>query len=345
MTRSRPTYRYQSGGSLDINAPTYVVRQADIQLLEALRSGEFCYVLNARQMGKSSMLFRTIHQLRQLGHYCVFLDMTRLGSESVQPEQWYRGIVSELCRSLNLSMDLPAWWRSQTEFSPVQRLSHFLEDILLVQFPQEHLFIFIDEIDSIFSLSFSVDDFFALIRFCFNQRVLNPAYNRLTFALFGVTTPSSLIQDLNRTPFNIGRAIALAGFQLAEAHPLGIGLTGFVEQPQMTLQAILNWTQGQPFLTQKLCQLIVQRAGKQNPAGAISLNPTELVASVVQTCILENWEMQDNPEHLRTIRDRIERNQQQSGRMLSLYQQLLQGGTLDLDDSREQAELLLSGLV
>jgi hypothetical protein len=66
---------------------------------------------------------------------------------------------------------------------------------LLVQFPTERLFIFIDEIDSILSLDFSVDDFFAVIRFCYNQRTVNPDYNQITFAIFGVATASDLIQD------------------------------------------------------------------------------------------------------------------------------------------------------
>jgi hypothetical protein len=67
--------------------------------------------------------------------------------------------------------------------------------------------IFVDEIDSILSLSFSIDDFFALIRSCYNLRADNPEYNRITFALFGVATPSDLIADKKRTPFNIGRVL------------------------------------------------------------------------------------------------------------------------------------------
>ena len=48
-------YEYQVGGSLAPGAPTYVVRQADRELYQALRSGDFCYIFNARQMGKSSL--------------------------------------------------------------------------------------------------------------------------------------------------------------------------------------------------------------------------------------------------------------------------------------------------
>lgn len=53
----------------------------------------------------------------------------------------------------------------------------------------------------------------------------------------------------------------------------------------------------------------------------------------------------DEPEHLKTIRDRLLRNEQHAGGLLQLYQQILQGVEVSTDDSREQIELLLSGLV
>jgi hypothetical protein len=47
---------YQTGGNLPLNAPSYVERQADTDLYEGLSRGEFCYMLTARQMGKSSLM-------------------------------------------------------------------------------------------------------------------------------------------------------------------------------------------------------------------------------------------------------------------------------------------------
>ncbi|MCC5608342.1 hypothetical protein LC612_16480 [Nostoc sp. CHAB 5834] len=41
-----------------------------------------------------------------------------------------------------------------------------------------------------------------------------------------------------------------------EVKPLVEGLMGKVRNPETVLQELLDWTGGQPFLTQKLCQLI-----------------------------------------------------------------------------------------
>lgn len=195
------SYRYYIGGSLGTNAPTYVVRQADEELYQALQTGEFCYVLSSRQMGKSSMMVRTSHLLQKQGSLCTTVDLTRIGGKNITPLQWYKGVVTELWRGFDLleNFNLKSWWRDSEDISLLQRLSYFIEDILLVQFPLDKIVIFIDEIDSILNLNFSVDDFFALIRFCYNQRAINSEYNRITFAIFGVATPRGASQFGKKT--------------------------------------------------------------------------------------------------------------------------------------------------
>jgi serine/threonine protein kinase len=334
-------YRYQIGGSLAFNSLTYVERQADRQLEEGLKRGEFCHVQAARQAGKSSLLVSTMHQLQAQGVACAAIYISEIGSRNSTTEQWYAGIVYLLANHWHFAnkINVGQWWSEREFLSPVQRLSEFIEQVLLVEVKHQ-IAIFIDEIDLAADLKFPLEDLLAAIGACYNKRAKNPEFKRLSFAIFGALSDRDVIIERNLPPFNSGKTIELQGFNIYEVKNLAWGIATKFKNPKQALEEVLNWTGGQPLLTQKLCQ-ILQKLPSTIPSG----KEAEAIEKSVRSQILDNWEERDEPTHLKIVRDRLLKNSYSPARLLGLYQQVLRKNELELDDSLEQQELLLSGFV
>ena len=111
-----------------------------------------------------------------------------------------------------------------------------------------------------------------------------------------------------------------------------------MNSPQTVLKEIIDWTGGQPFLTQKVCRLI-RDAGSGIPING----EAQWIADLVQENILKNWEAKDDPEHLKTVRDRILKSDRRQ-QLLHLYQEILRPEETPATYSELEQELLLSGL-
>lgn len=325
---------FQPGGTLHPDSPSYIVREADEAFWRWVKSGEYCNLLTARQMGKSSLIVRTQKQLQGEGVRSAVVDLTTIGTTHVTPDQWYLSLVSEIRRKLGLDIDEQLWWQERQQISSVQRFTEFLQ-VVLQKVPGQ-IVIFIDEIDSTLLLPFT-DDFFIAIRALYNERASNLENRRLTFVLAGTARPADLIKDRTRTPYNIGRSVNLDDFTPQSTKRLLPGLeAAHPDQAEAILERVLYWTGGHPYLTQRVC------------AEVVAVETGERADKLVDRCVdrLFFQEGQIRREAcLHQIDTYIRRNDYREW-MLEIYRDILSGKKVrDEERSIEKSQLKLSGLV
>jgi len=310
-------------------SPSYVVRQADRELVHAVAGRELCYVLASRQMGKSSLMARTASTLADQGISCAIVDVTLLSENKGEPDAWYYAFVYHLADRLELAVNVAAWWQENSLLPPLGRMTDFLDKVVLEECPGD-VVIFVDEIDSV-PLPFS-DDFFAGIRACHNARATDERFNRLSFVLLGVATPAQLIRDPSRTPFNVGRSIELSDFTRDEALPLAAGLHAERDRSFKMMERILYWTAGHPYLTQNLCWHSAR-------------NATWEIDELVQQLFLSRRAAREET-NLKFVRERLTQGGSDVVNVLQVYRRVVTGQPVREDPtSPVHASLKLAGLV
>ncbi|HVG62833.1 MAG TPA: AAA-like domain-containing protein, partial [Hyalangium sp.] len=300
---------FQAGGAVR-EGLLYIERPADQELPEALRRGEFCYVLAPRQIGKTSLALRARQKLGAVGIRCASVDLNEIGSH-VTPEQWFYSLVISMAEGLGLEGRVERFWEAHAKESLPWRWTRFCRTVVLEEV-KASVVIFLDEIDSILSVPSVADDFFASIRAMHEKRE------------------------------DIGRAVYLEDFTPVEAERLIPGLAGLGHAPRALLEAILGWTDGHPYMALKVANALVQEgSGSQGEAAA-----QERVEWWVRRLFLENGR-QEEP-NLRYAEDRFSRGQrgEQIPKMLRLYRRLLAGERIAAVGSDPvQQEFRLTGMV
>ncbi len=335
---------YVTGGTLPSNAPSYVVRAADTELFENIRLGEFCYVLNTRQMGKSSLMIRTANRLRAEGHAVVVLDLTAVG-QNLTPEQWYDGLLSLLGAQLSPEIEdsLEDFWQDNVRLGPMQRFMEAMRNIVLpvIKTSYRSLVVFVDEIDAVRSLPFSADEFFAGIRESYNRRTQDAEFHRITYCLLGVATPADLITESRMSPFNIGRRIVVTDFTASEAEPLSQRLPGGA----LMLERVLYWTGGHPYLTQRMCKALSASDYLATGTATSDSNVVRIVDALCEELFLSKA-ARETDDNLAFVQNRLLKSEIDLAALLDVYREVASGKRVHDDETNSVIPVLrLSGVV
>jgi WD40 repeat protein len=240
-------------------------------------------------------------------------------------------MLASLGEQLGLEDELEDYWAEHDDLGPLQRFMSAVGQAALPKVSGK-LVIFVDEIDAVRSLPFAADEFFAAIRECYNRRTREPEYERFTFCLSGVATPADLISDTRMSPFNIGRRILLTDFTMREAAPLAQGLAG----GKPIVDRVLHWTNGHPYMTQRLCRAIADEP--------VDISPRQVDAICKRLFLTK--QAQETDDNLAFVRNRLLRSEADLSALLSLFERVRSGRKVKDDETNPLCSVLrLSGVV
>lgn len=330
--RSNP---FKTNGALPPDSPVYIDRDADQALYKTSQAGQLSYVFAPHDMGKSSLASRTAWKLSQEGRHSAIISLSGLDS-STKLEHLYLWLAKRLQAQLNFATDPTTWWTQQTTSEGGERLKLFFKEVILTEIDGP-IVIFIDELNiEIKDLKF-VKELLTVLETLYREREDHPALNRLTFVLLGVITLDVLPEKIKRFILTNGQSITIDEFSRQTAQKLEDHLAAIhADKGTVIFDRIYYWTNGHPYLTQRLCQVIID-------IGDVHWDD-ERVDNTMQALFLTSAS-QGNEPNIQAAKHLITNNPQQH-QLLKLFERVLaHDKVLEDKNSAVQNRLKISGVV
>ncbi|EDX85942.1 hypothetical protein S7335_3645 [Synechococcus sp. PCC 7335] len=243
-------------GTMDPNSQFYIQRSSDVVAISALQQqgGGTVTILGPRQMGKSSLLFRTIAIAREQNKKVIFLDFQQFESTTLEnADRFFQRFCSWLTRKVRLKNRVEAFWQDNEGLDNPMQCTCYLEDYLLPEISQP-IFLAMDEVDRLIKSPFR-DSFFSMLRSWHNDRAdFDSPWRQFDLVMVTSTEPYQLIQDMDQSPFNVGTSVGLRDFTFAETVELNQRHGAPLSEAQ--LAALMEWVNGHPYLTRKSLYLV-----------------------------------------------------------------------------------------
>lgn len=206
-----------------------------------------------RQMGKSSLLVRTVQAAKQMNKQVVFLDFQLLDKTALaSSDLFYQQFCAWISSKLRLPNRVEEYWQRRRAQGNLLCCTHYLEDWVLAERSQP-LVLAMDEVETVFGTSFR-SEFFGMLRSWYNNRSIEPNWRLIDLVLVTSTEPYLWIENLEQSPFNVAQEIELIDFTAEQVADLnqrhGNPLTQSQTQQMMTL---LN---GHPYLVRRALYLV-----------------------------------------------------------------------------------------
>lgn len=265
-----PIFKYTGALSPDHDAHLYIERPEDMEVREKLaRVGMECVLISligARQMGKTSLIYRLLHEYTQPNGQWIVINLDLSSIKSYQNTQWYVQLINRCCQQINrqnISVTMSELQlHCEQSYIPLYSADGWAETMRLICQklpPSTNLVLALDELSTVPQNQW--ENFFSRIR-AMHETAKSPyecpEYRKLAMILVGSFVPKKLIQGEN-SPFNVSSKIYMS---LANREHL-VQIQHLMDQHGITLEndivdTIFDWTNGVLYHVQRFCEAIVK---------------------------------------------------------------------------------------
>jgi transcriptional regulator with XRE-family HTH domain len=205
-----PSPRYPNG-AVPIGSRFYLERvpfEAQIDR-EIRKPGALVRIKAPREMGKTSLLLRTLAAANRLGYQTVHLNIEQTDAAILSDlERFLRWICANAAIQLHLEPRLDEYWDEDLG-SKISCTAYF-RNYLLPEISTPLIFA-LDEVNQIFEHPQVAKDFLPLLRSWFEEAKIYPLWQKLRLIVVHSTEIYVPLQ-LNQSPFNVGLPIQLDTF-------------------------------------------------------------------------------------------------------------------------------------
>ena len=237
-------------GAMPLASTFYVVRPVDQEFRAAIaRRDSIVLVRGARQMGKSSLLARGLHEARSRGVLVVLTDFQALSASDFDSlDRFYYALGDSIADQLDLEVSPADKWDSRR--SPNTNFDRFLRREIFESLDAQIVW-GLDEVDRLFTCTFGTE-VFGMFRSWHNKRALDPDghWGNLTLAIAYATEAHLFISDLNQSPFNVGTRLTLEDFGKDQVADLNRRY-GSPLKDEEQLAVFFRLVNGHPFLVRR----------------------------------------------------------------------------------------------
>jgi transcriptional regulator with XRE-family HTH domain len=233
-------------GAVPLGSPFYLERAPfEAQIDRELRkAGALVRIKAPREMGKTSLLLRTLDAAKRLGYRTVSLNIEQVDTATLSDlERFLRWFCANAARQLQLKPKLDEYWDEDLG-SKISCTAYF-QDYLLAQIDTP-IVLALDEVNQLFEHPQMARDFLPLLRFWYEEAKTLPIWQKLRTIVVHSTEIYIPLQ-LNQSPFNVGLPIQLKTFCQAEVEELARRY-GLEWEDGLQSELLMNLVGGHPAL-------------------------------------------------------------------------------------------------